>query len=146
MSLSHAIPITAARELCRAHQKAWCVIAAFDRRDERFYVTTYGHRADDKVAAAEAGDAVAEALKRSNEDGIRQIETGEDGIREMTGCVRYADFRLTEPAVWAAERERLSDRIRELEKAIRELGAHVPGPRIVNSYLDQEPEERPPAA
>lgn len=96
MSQERSIPVSAAKEFAERHGKAVAVLVGYDPADNRVHVATYGVAPTDKQVAAEWGELCAKAI-------------GCGDVRE-----RYVDFRATDRAQWAKEREQLCDMLKEL--------------------------------
>jgi hypothetical protein len=95
------VPGVVATEISRAYCKDVVAIIAWDRNSQMIHTTTYGASSQDKVSAANLGETLAKAAG------------GQTDLRTT-----YEDFRNVEAADWAAERERLHQRIQELEQQI----------------------------
>ena len=93
------VPVAVAEEISFRFSKDVVVIVCWNAEHGMFHTTTFGHTAEDKLHAADLGEALCEAA-----GGV---------LREK---ITFEDFRL-DAAHLKEENDRLRSRIAELEAA-----------------------------
>jgi hypothetical protein len=99
------VPVIAARDVSRAYGKEVVVVIAWDDWFKTFHTATYGISAADKQVAANLGDLLTHAAGAS-----------------LAHRTTFDDFRTREKAEWAAEKEQLEAKIRDLEAVVAAKG------------------------
>jgi hypothetical protein len=105
------VPVEVAAQIAERFQKDIVIILCWDALNEQTHTTTWGHSANDKLVAAEAGETVTAAF-------------GADVDKKRV----YEDFRL-DAARWKEENDRLRTANRAAEHLINSLLAFRGGPR-----------------
>jgi hypothetical protein len=96
------VPVQAASAVADKYAKDVVVIVCWDKFFNKIHTTTYGRSPDDKEAAARLGEILSTAA-------------GADNLKAT--C--FEDFRFKTQAEWAQEKEKLMNRIAELEQKER---------------------------